>query len=286
MRKKITAAARSVGNACLVLLAEPCALFVLAGLSIKMFEGLFGFHAAMRAAGETVHGFGLLALELSRPWSSIFYHLGLVFLLSGLLGTDESLSQKLLRENRGRWIMIRLLTILSVCIGYFALVQLLLLLISGGWNFSGTWDRLLASMASGYSPTDFTYDAAPLIVYGFSPWIAWACTSVIAICVWFILGCLMFGTAQLWGQNAAILLGGSLCIWDYFVYWSLPGSFYLYSPLSWTKLSIIGDRFASGGVSLGYVKTAIPALLALSLAFAILSAYLKKELAYSRREGR
>ena len=99
MRKKITAAARSVGNACLVLLAEPCALFVLAGLSIKMFEGLFGFHAAMRATGETVHGFGLLALEFSRPWSSIFYHLGLVFLLSGLLGTDESLSQKLLRED-------------------------------------------------------------------------------------------------------------------------------------------------------------------------------------------
>ncbi len=285
MSKRLRCDLRIIGYHLRMLMTSPAPYLVLAAVILKLWQNVSRLYGVATMTGMAAHGFGLLACEFSTPYDSMFYHWGIIFLLSGAPFLYHNYNQELVRMSRLRWITIRIVYILVVCIMYMTALQFLLLLISGGFNFSSEWDSAIFSAASGLGETIISYlHADQTIVYGFTPWQAWGYEVLLCIGIWFATGCLMLALSIGIGKKCAIIFGGGIVLWDYIIYQLFPGRFAYISPFSWTKLSIVGSRFAFEQPTLSFVVKAVPAISMISLLIALGTGLCKREIAI-QKEG-
>jgi len=240
-------AMRRMLHLCRVQIAEllrNSTLYVLMGLAMIYYYYL---NQNVLRLQESLHlqlnAWGYTAAAFSSCPVALVFGLGSVILFSDMPLIRENALLESTRCSRNVWLGGRIFYIVLVSVGYTALMILMCALTSGGSLTMTSWDKILNTLAHGYTFGETSLPIEITLSYtgGFTPLQAIIIVFLMGIMFNLLLGIIMLGVSFALNRAAAISLASVIAMLDLAIHEKLPYVLYRISPLSFMRLSVISD---------------------------------------------
>ncbi|HPJ03228.1 MAG TPA: hypothetical protein PKU80_10350 [Candidatus Limiplasma sp.] len=209
----------------------------------------------LNAIGYTVGAF-------SSNGAALVFGLGAVAVFSGLPLVRENAVFEAVRCGRGTWVSGRILFVVFVSFAYTLIMALLCVLTSGGEvSFAPGWGKLINTLVNGYVFEGIQIDAEFRLSYTtmYTPSAALAITLAMCWGAATLIGLTILWLSLLASRIPALLAGTVIALFDFIISEKLPYWAYHYSPVSFTRMSIVSNPDIPHYPTLEY---AVPVLLA------------------------
>ena len=242
------------------LFLSPAPYLVALFLALFMWDRTFTLGEAARQYRLSIHAAGLYAVLVNNSLALITMSFGLVFLLSDAPYLHENAIFEWARSDRKSWAVGRILYIAVVVLLYMLFIQLLICVLTWTLNFGPKWDKVLKTMSTGRSVNGISIYVPGLLIAKYNPLQAMGWTYLLLYLAWLALGLMLFTFSSGIRRLLALSIVSVIVFLDYFIETMMPYRMYFFSPLSWAKLSIIGDDMNPYFPQISYVLRALPLL--------------------------
>lgn len=121
-------------------------------------------------------------------------------------------------------------------------------------------DKVLNTMSTGRSVNGVSIYVPGLLIAKYNPLQAMGWTYLLLYLAWLALGLMLFTFSSGIRRLLALSIVSVIVFLDYFIETMMPYRMYFFSPLSWAKLSIIGDDMNPYFPQISYVLRVLPLL--------------------------
>lgn len=277
MAHSLKRTARVAGSLLYYFFRTPTPYLVLAATAVFLWDRCFELGRLARHYGLSINAGGLFAILLNNSMILLALSFGVVFLLGNAPFLHESAMFEWVRSDRKTWTAGRLLYMIIVVMLYLLSIQVMICLETWSLNFGPRWDRVLRTLSTGRSIDGVAMLVPSLLTAKFTPNEALAYTFRMMFLVWISVGIGLFAFSLLIHRMVGLCLASFMIFADFIVEGMLPYRMYYFSPLSWAKLSVVGDAANPYTPKISFVYWALPFLCAALLVLAwIIGVYKKR----------
>lgn len=195
-------------------------------------------------SGMTINAWGYTVGVFSNYLSTMVFGFGAVMLFSDLPLIREYALFEASRCSRNTWIGGRILYVLCVS-ALYAVLMLFLCSVTSHGSFADTvkWGKVLNSIANGYGFGGYSIpvELSLQVVGKMTPLAAFGLTAGLSVLAAATVGMVMLCLSLLLGRIGAIAGGCVIAVLDFLISEKLPFWCYWLSPMSFTRLSIVGN---------------------------------------------
>lgn len=267
--RSIKRSLRVCGSLLKYLFTSPAPYMAALALILFLWDRSFELGRIARQYRLSIHAGGYFSVLVNHSLSLIMLSFGLVFILGDAPFLHENAMFEWIRSDRKSWTAGRVLYIAAVVLIYMLFIQMMICLLSWSLNFGPKWDKVLTTLSTGRSAGGVSMHVPGLLIAKWNPLQAMGLTWLLLFLAWFALGLILFALSAAARRLAALAFVSALVFSDYLIETMMPYRAYFYSPLSWAKLTVIGDDMNPYAPSMSFALKALPllciALLVLSL---------------------